>query len=164
MKAALPLVAMLICSSFAAAQTEISDKRLMSDADFRTVVKQVETTLTALETQFKGIDLDKVPQISYSRGKSIEAQRDLGLMEIDIVRKEVLKLRVKRSVSGELALEKSLDTLFYSTALWESADDFRSLAHFDDSVRAGLDAGMLVTRIGNDVQARVEMLEKGTCP
>ncbi len=85
-------------------------------------------------------------------------------MEIDIIRKEVLKLRVKRSVSGELAMEESLDTFFNSIALWESADDFGSLVHFDDSAKAGLDAGMLVTRIGNDVQARVEMLEKGTCP
>ncbi len=164
MKAVLALADILICSSFAAAQTQMSDKRLLSDSDFRAVLSQVETTLTSWETQLKGIDLDKAPQISYSRGKSIEAQRDFGLMEIDIIRKEVSKLRVKRSASGELALEESLDTFFDSTALWESTDDFASLVHFDDSVKAGLDAGMLVTRIGNDVQARVEMLEKGACP
>jgi hypothetical protein len=164
MKAVLALVAMLICSSFATAQTQVSDKRLISDADFRIVLNQVEVILSILETQLKGIDLEKVPQISYSRGKSIEAQRDLGMMEIDIIRKEASKLRGKRSVSGELALEESLDTFFYSIAQWESANDFSSLVHFDDSAKAGLDAGILVTRIGNDVQARVEMLEKGNCP
>ncbi len=75
MKAVLALVAMLICSSFATAQTQTPDKGLMSDADFRTVLSQTETVLSAWETQLKGIDLDKVPQISYSRGKSIEAER-----------------------------------------------------------------------------------------
>ena len=164
MKAVLALVIMSICSNLATAQTQASDKRLMSDADFRTVLNQVEATLSKLETQLKGIDLDKVPQISYSRGKSIEVQRDIGLMEIDTIRKQVSKLRVKRSVSGELALEDVLNTLFWSVAEWESAEDFASLTHYDDSVKAGLDAGMLITRIENDVEARVEMLEKGVCP
>ena len=96
MKSILAVTTMLICSSFAIGQTQTSDKRLISDADFRTVLSQVETTLSALEAQLKGIDLDKAPQISYSRGKSIEAQRELGLMEIDIIRKDVSKLQVKR--------------------------------------------------------------------
>jgi hypothetical protein len=164
MKAVLALVIMLICSCFATAQTQASDKRLMSDADFRTILNQVEAILSKLETQLKGIDLDKVPQISYSRGKSIEAQRDIGLILIDTARKQVSKLRVKRSASGELVLEDVLNTLFWSVAEWESAEDFASLTHYDDSVKAGLDAGMLITRIENDVEARVEMLEKGVCP
>jgi exonuclease VII small subunit len=161
MKALLALVAMLICSSFATAQTQMSDKRLMSDAEFRTSLSQVEAILSTLETQLKGIDLDKVPQISYSRGKSIEAQRNLGLMEIDTARKQVSKLRVKRSVSGELALEDVLNTFFWSVAEMESAEDFASLTHYDN--KSELEWGMLVSRIGSDVQARVEMLEKGTC-
>jgi len=163
-KSILAVTTMLICSSFAIGQTQTSDKRLISDADFRTVLSQVETTLSALEAQLKGIDLDKAPQISYSRGKSIEAQRELGLMEIDIIRKDVSKLQVKRTVSGELTLEESLDTFFNSIASWDSAEDFCNLTHLDDSAKVGLAAGMLVTRIENDVQARVEMLEKGGCP
>ena len=117
MAAVLALVAMLICSSFATAQTQMPDKRLVSDADFRAVLSQVDATLSALVARLKSIDLDKAPQISYSRGKSIEAQRDLGLMEIDIVRKEISQLGAKRSVSGELTSEESLDTFFNSIAL-----------------------------------------------
>ena len=129
-------------------------------------MNQVETTLTTWETQLKGIDLDKVPQISYSRGKYIEAQRDLSLMEIDIIRKAASKLWVKRSVSGELELGDDLNTFFWSVAEMESAEDFASLTHFDSKseLRSELEWVMLVSRIGNDVQARVEMLEKGACP
>ena len=45
--------------------THVTDERLMTDADYKIFLLQVEAVLPKWETQLKSIDLEKVPQISY---------------------------------------------------------------------------------------------------
>ncbi len=147
----------------AAYATQVNDKRLMSDADCKAFLLQVEATLPKWETALKNIDLEKVPQISYSRGKSIADHRDLGLMEIGNIRVAVAKLRVKRTVSGELALLGFMQSLFDvgEEIVWE--EDFSGLT-LTSLEKYAPELSALEIRIGNDVNVRVALLEKGTCP
>jgi|HubBroStandDraft_6_1064221.scaffolds.fasta_scaffold180780_2 hypothetical protein len=83
-------------------------------------------------------------------------------MEVGYVREWVPKERSKHTVSGELALEGFLRGVFDSMDLVVSIE-----------IAAGITAsnleeyaegtGTLIRRIGNDLTARVELLEKGAC-
>jgi hypothetical protein len=79
-------VLFLLCVSSAVSQTQSTDPRLMSDADYKTFLSQVETALPKWETELKGIDLEKVPQLPYPVGKSIADSQTIGLMEIGNIR------------------------------------------------------------------------------
>jgi hypothetical protein len=153
----------LLCAFCAVGHAQAKDKRLMTDADFKAFLLQVEAALPKWETALKNIDLEKVPQISYSRGKSIADQRDLGLMEIGNIRVTVARLRVKRTVSGELALLGFMQSLFDigEEIVWE--EDFSGLT-LTSLEKYAPELSALEIRIGNDVYARIALLEKGTCP
>ena len=143
-------------------QDRVSDKGL-SDADYKIFLSQVELVLPKWETALKNIDPENDERISYSLGKSIVDKRDLGLTEVGNIRLYVAKQRVKRTVSGELALFEFLQSLY------DLMGDVVGL-----EVAAGLtlsslekcapELGALSGRIGNDVYARVALLEKGVCP
>lgn len=135
----------------------------MTDADYKAFLHQVEAALPKWEVAYKGIDPEKNPQISYSQGKYIVMWRDLGLMEIGNIRLSVAKLQVKRTVSGELALLGFLESLFNSA---EEEVDFGAIIGLPLSNLEALapEWGTLILRIGNDVNARVALLEQGACP
>ena len=149
--------------SIARSQDQVSDKSLMTDAAFKVFLFQVEAALPKWETQLMSIDLEKVPQISYSRGKSIIGQRDLGLMEISNIRVYLAKLQAKRTVSGELALSGFMQSLFDigEEIVWE--EDFSGLT-LTGLEKYAPQFSALEIRILNDVNARVTLLEKSACP
>jgi hypothetical protein len=155
--------ATLSAQSRAGSQTQAPDKRLMTDADYKAFLLQVEAALPKWETQLKSIDLEKVPQISYSRGKSIADQRNLGLVEIGNIRLYLTKLQSKRTVSGELALFSFMRGLFDvgEEIVWEEIFSGVTLTSLEKYVP---ELSALEIRIGNDVNARVALLEKDTCP
>jgi hypothetical protein len=160
------LSAMVVVFFFAItaqSQAQTADNRLMTDADFKAFLIQVETALPKWETALKNIDLEKVPQISYSKGKSIIDQRDLGLMEIANIRVYLPKLRAKRTVTGELALSGFMQSLFDigEEIVWEEDFSGLTLTHLE---KEAPEFSALEIRIGNDVNARVALLEKGLCP
>ena len=135
----------------------------MTDADYKAYLLQVETELPKWETQLKNINLEKVPQISYSRGKSIADQRDVGLMEIGNIRSFLAMQRSKRTVYGELALKDFIGSL-YDTGeeiVWE--EDFSGLT-LTSLEKYAPELSSLELRISNDVMERVRLLEKGNCP
>ena len=142
----------------------LADKRLMSDADFKTFLLQVEAVLPTLETQLKNIDLEKAPGLSYSQGKSIADQRDIGLMEIGNIRVHLAKLQAKRTVSGELGLYVTLESLSNDCdgIVWAEVVGGLTLTSLEKYAPKMM--GPLIGRIGNDVLARVALLEKGSCP
>lgn len=158
------VVFVLVCGALSAsAQSQTTDSRLMSDSDFKAVLAQLDVSIPKWEAEFKGIDVEKNGQISYVIGKAIVDRRDLCLVEIGNVRTYAARLRVKRTVSGELALLGFLQSLYDLAEEEENLENIAgvTLSHFD---KYALDLGSLQMRIGNDVSARVELLEKATCP
>jgi hypothetical protein len=153
----------LSCAFCTSGQAQANDKRLMTDAEYKTSLHQVEAELPKWETDLKNIDLEKVPQISYSQGKTIVDQRDLGLMQIGYIRNLAAKQTVKRTVSGELSLFNHIQSLW---STWETIVELEiannlTLTHLE---RYLPEFSELEIRIGNDAIARVELLEKNTCP
>jgi hypothetical protein len=90
--------------------------------------------------------------------------RDLGLMQVENARRYVFKQHMKRTVSGELALQSFLQGIF---------DAMESMMITEVSagvtISAELDAfapqiSKIEIPLADDVIARVELLEKGSCP
>jgi hypothetical protein len=159
LSAALVVLSCAFCTS---GQAQTNDKRLMTDAEYKTYLHKVEAALPKWETDLKNIDFEKVPQISYSQGKSIVDQRDLGLIEIGYIRDYVARQTVKRTVSGELALSGFLQSLFGvgEEIVWMESFSGLTLTHLEEYAP---ELSELVIRIGNDVNARVALLEKNSC-
>jgi hypothetical protein len=93
----------------------------------------------------------------------IVENRDIGLMDIGNIRTRVAKLRVKRTVSDELSLSLSLQSIFDSI---EDEVNIEAIANLTNSdiEKFAPELTTLRLRILNDVVARVALLEKGTCP
>lgn len=154
---------LLLSASSVLSQIQSADPRLLSDADYNVFLSQVENELPKWETALKGIDPAKTPQISYGAGKSILAQRNIGMMETDNIRDFIAMQRRKRTVYGELAIKGFFDSLFdvEEEITWMQAINGNPISTFD-KYAPQLDA--LSARIGTDAMARVELLEKGACP
>jgi hypothetical protein len=134
----------------------------MTMAEYKSFLDKVERQLPVWEAGLKRIDPAKT-NASYAVGKQIVQFRDLALKEVGWVREYVAKERVKHTVSGELALKDFLQGVY---------DTMDSVVTTE--IAAGITASNLesyspeisplVIRIGNDVTARVQLLEKGACP
>jgi hypothetical protein len=153
----------LLCVSNSVSQTPSSNPRLMSDADYKTFLSQVETALPMWESDLKNIDLEKVPQLPYPVGKSIADSKTVGLMEIDNIRTLIHSQRVKRTVYGELALKGCLDSLYdmAEEIVWSEAIEGVTLTSLE---KYGPELSTLNMRLATDAMARVQLLEKGACP
>jgi hypothetical protein len=151
-----------LCALGMVTRANATDGRLMTDAEYKSFLNDVESKLPAWEGALKKIDPAK-SEASYSIGDQIGQARDLALMLVGYARQAVAKQRVKRTVSGELALETFIKGVF---------DSMQSIVMLE--ISAGLTLSTLETfahhtgeldgLISNDVIARVELLEKATCP
>ena len=152
----------LACAFCAACPADAEDSRLMNGAEYKSFLNEVERKLPEWEAALKRIDPAKT-NASYAVGKELNQYRDLALMEVGSVRQWVPKERAKHTVSGELALEGFLRSVF-------DAMDAVVRTEISGGITASSlenyapEIGELVGRIVNDVIARVELLEKGTCP
>ena len=155
------VVALLFASPLGLAQTK--DDSLMSDADYKLFLAQVEAALPKWETQLKSIDPEKIPQISYSRAKSFLDNQRIGLTEISNIRLFVAEQRVKRTVYGELTLRGFLGSLFDAgeEIVWEESISGLTLTSLE---KYAPELSAFQIRLENDAMARVALLEKGTCP
>ncbi len=145
----------LLCAFCAVSQAQDHDKKPMTDADYKTFLFQVEAALPKWEMALKNIAPERVHRTSYAPPKA--------LIEIGGIRRTVAEQRVKRTVSGELALLGYMRSLYDMGQVikWEITVMSRAI---DSSFDFGPELGALSVRIGNDVNARVELLEKSTCP
>jgi hypothetical protein len=147
-----------------------SDARLMSDAEYREVLAQIEALLPKWETLFKSIDPEKFPQIPYFQGKLLADKRDLGLKELGNIRVAIAEAQRKRTIRGELALQGGLEILsnlggqILDVEDAVGASNFTNLPNFADLLKYAPESDKLSIRILNDALARVEMLENGACP
>jgi hypothetical protein len=153
----------LLCVSSAVSQTQSADPRLMSDADYKVFLSKVEAELPKWETELKGINLEKAPQLPYPVGKSIADSQTVGLMEIDNIRTAIHSQRQKRTVYGELAIKGCLDSLFdmAEEIVWSESIEGVTLTSLE---KYGPELSTLNMRLATDAMARVQLLEKGTCP
>ena len=53
----------ILCTFGIVSQAQSNDNRLMTDADYKTFLSQVEAVLPKWETALKGIDLERVPRL-----------------------------------------------------------------------------------------------------
>jgi hypothetical protein len=140
------------------------DGRLMTDTEYKRFLIEVDSKLPVWEAALKKVDPAK-SDASYAVGHRVVQSRDLGLMQVEYARQFVAKQRVKRTVSGEHALEMFLRGIF---------DAMESMMITEVSagvtISAELDAfapeiSKLEVPLADDVIARIELLEKGTtCP
>ncbi len=135
----------------------------MTEAEYKAFLLQVDVLLPQVEAEFKKIDLEKFPNLSYARGKSLADQQRLGLMEVGYSRDFVARQRIKHTVSGELALKGFLDSLLNEgqEMLWEEDSSGIKATNLE---KYAPELSALVIRISNDVTVRVELLESGSCP
>lgn len=163
-KAAVSLT--LLCALYAVsplpttmAQTQVAKDALMSDAEYRVILNQIDASLPEWERALRSIDPEKM-NLSYTLGKDVVRDRDIGLMGITNARQLLQKERLHRKVSQELALKGFLQGVFDSmqSILWEAPNVKAPLERYPEEM------GKLIGKVANDVQARVELLEKGTCP
>ena len=153
------MLTLLLCS---VAPAQSHDTRLMTTAEYKDFLDKVEVGLPKWEAALKRVDPAKT-DVSYASGKQIEQWRDLGLKEVEWVRQHLAKERAKHTVSGELALRGFLEGVFN---LMDSVVQTEVAAGItlSDLEKYAPEISSLVIRIANDVTARVELLEKATCP
>ncbi len=156
----------LLCGFLAAllsaTQALATDARLMSDSQFKRFLTQVESKLPEWEKSLKKVD-PATTNISYASGEMIIKMRDVGLMEVGYVRQSLAKLRVKRTVSEEHHLEGCI------RGVYDAMDSVVALEVATGTSLSTLEnyapeTSKLVILIANDVTARVELLERGSCP
>jgi len=150
----------LLCAVLAQAQSH--DTRLMTPAQYKEFLDKVDAELPKWETALQKIDSTK-SDVSYAVGKQIEQWRDLALTEVSWSRRHVAKEHVKHTVSGELKLQGSLEGAFTAMDSLAQAEVAAGLT-LPDLDKYASEQGSLIDRIRNDVMARVELLEKRTCP
>jgi hypothetical protein len=140
-----------------------NDPRLMSDADYKIFLAQVEAALPKWETDLRAITPETDSAIPYSMGKLIVGHRDEGLTTVDGIRRFVARLQAKRTVYGELSLEIFLKQLYDLMNEIETLENASGAAPNIFEKNAP-ELGALYARIQNDALVRVALLEKGTCP
>lgn len=159
----IPLLVLLcaLCPAPWAADAK-KDSRLMADAEYKAFLSEVEAKLPEWEAALRRIDPAKT-NASYAVGKQITEYRDISLLQIGYLHQKVPKERLKHTVSGELALEGFLRGVFDSMDSVVAVESIggitaSNLEKYAPSVSA------FIGRISNDLIARVELLEKDTCP
>jgi|SRR5450631_1245874 hypothetical protein len=153
----------LMCSFSVGSHAQATSAELMTNAEYKAVLLQVEAALPKWETALKSINPEKDERISYSLGKSIVDKRDLGVMEVPNIRVFIAKEQIKHTVYGELALYQFLEGLYnmMSDVVEQEVIAGVTLSSLEEN---GPELSALERRVGNDAMARVSQLEKGTCP
>jgi hypothetical protein len=84
-------------------------------------------------------------------------------MQIDSIRSFIARQRLKRTVYGELALKGFLDSLFDvgEEIVWREVIGGVTLTSLE---KYAPELSKLNIRLATDAMARVELLEKSTCP
>ena len=152
----------LLAASLCVSQAFAADTRLMSDSQYKMFLTHVESKLPEWEKSLKKVDPAKA-NTSYAAGETITQSRNIGLLEIGYVRQSLAKLRVKRTVSEELALHgflRGVHDAMDSVVGMEVASGL-TLSSLESY---GSEISKIERLIANDVTVRVELLEKGACP
>jgi len=159
MKQSIRVLALLVLLCVLSPAQATTDSRLMSDAEYKAFLIQVEARLAEWERALQSVDPAKT-NMSYAVGERIVQYKNIGLIEVKNARDYVHQERVHRRVSKELALHGFLQGIFdsmHNILILEP----RSYAPLESYAR---EMGELIAKVANDTTARVELLEKGTCP
>jgi hypothetical protein len=139
------------------AQTK--DARLMSEAEYKAFLNAVDAKLPEWRAAFQRVDPAKT-DLPYAVGHNVVLYRDIALRQIESAANAIQQERVKHRVSRELWLHGFLQGIY---------DSMDALVVYDPSVelpveKISAELGPFIGKIANDSHARVELLEKGTCP
>ncbi len=134
----------------------------MTPTEYKEFLNKVDSELPRWTASLEKIDPSK-SNVSYAVGKQIDKSRDLALKEVGWTAQYVTKERTKHTVSDELALKGFLDGVFSAMESVVQAEDAAGVT-LSDLDKYAAEQGKLIGRVGNDVSARVELLEKATCP
>ncbi|MGA2832842.1 MAG: hypothetical protein ABSE55_07195 [Terracidiphilus sp.] len=136
-------------------------KAALTPVEYKSLLDRIETDMAVWDASARKIDPAKT-NASYALGTQIAQNRDVVLLEIRNIRSFIAMQRQKHTVSGELAISGFLqsitgtmeDEVMLEIASQMSITDFEHFASEQFSLEAEL---------GMDLQARVKMLEEGTC-
>jgi hypothetical protein len=159
MKQAVALFAFVLILSASSQAQSTTDNRLLSDAEYRALLNQLDAHFPEWERALQSIDPAK-NNVSYAVGRNIVRYRDLALMEVKNARYYVQQERAKRRISRELGLQLFLQSVF---------DSMETIIVEDPTIDVPLEKyapkmSELISKLGNDTIARVELLEKAACP
>jgi hypothetical protein len=159
MRSRLLLIAFLFALSGGMTSSQTTDIRLMTEVDYKSFLLAVEAKLPEWRAAFKAIDPAKT-NLSYAVGEKVVRYRDIGLMQIESAANYTKQESLKHSVASELWLQASLQGIY---------DSMQAMVVYDPSLELSVEKyapeiGGLVGKIAKDSYARVELLEKGTCP
>jgi hypothetical protein len=163
MKSAHILLLVLLSGLGAATHAYANNGRLMTAAEYKRFLIEVDVKLPVWEAALKKVDPAK-SDISYAVGAQVVQNRDIGLMQVEYARQWAFKQHMKRTVSGEHALEAFLRGIYdamEAMAITEIAAGVTISAELDVFAPA---ISKLDITLANDVTARIELLEKGSCP
>jgi hypothetical protein len=146
----------LSCAFCASGQAQANNKRLMTDAEYKTCLIEIETAAPKWVTTIENITPERIRRTSYADG--------LSLVDVGKIRGAVAEQRKKRTLSGELDLLASMQSLRELGHVLSNEQGIIS-GYTDSSFHSfGPELSELEDRIKNDVRARVALLEKSTCP
>ena len=166
MKIKSAVLAVLFCALSALSHAQATDQRLMTDTEYKIFLSQVEVELPKWQSTLKSIDLEKAPHLPYSQGKSIEDSQIVALTEVDNLRAFISLQRRKRTVQGELGIMMFLNNLLDESEeiMWRGAVNGLPSSPLDHLDQYGPEINEFSKTLFTDIQERVSILEKSTCP
>lgn len=157
MRSRIIFVFLWVFSVIAGAQTK--DGRLMTDTEYKSLLSEVDAKLPEWRDAFKRIDPAKT-NLPYALGQKLVLYRDIGLMQVDGATNQTKQELVKHSVTRELRLHAFLQGIYDSMQAMLVYDPYLDLR----VEKYAPELGGFIGKIASDSDARVELLEKGTCP
>jgi hypothetical protein len=102
----------LIFVAFCGSAADVKDQRLMSNVEYIAYLDRLSLVLPRWGERIKQIDAAKLPNISYSLGKSVMDQRSLALTELGHLRVWIDQDRTSPKVSRQLAISNGLGSIY----------------------------------------------------
>jgi hypothetical protein len=159
----LSLLGLALCCARAVAQdAKSASPRLMTRTQYADFLDRADSNLRAFEEALKGIDPAKF-NTSYAAGALIVKNRDEALRNAGYAHALIMEQRAKRTLSGELALSTLLQALIVLSAAEEMTEMAAELKSSGLNTYV-TEIGAAVTQLTDDLQGRIELLEKNTCP
>jgi len=135
----------------------------MTAAEYRSFFDTMESHSTKWESDLKKIDPAKA-NASYAVGRELVSSRDGALQLLTTVRSMIALVRIRQRPSSELVLSELLANLYAMMDAEIGLEVATGLKTEDDLAVSKQQINRDRMKLVDDLQARIELLEKGNCP
>lgn len=155
----------LLCVPCALSQSKSVNTEVMSDAEYKIFLSQIEIRLPKWQLALKSIDPEKAPHLSYSQGKAITDAQTVALTEIDALHGDILLQHFKRTLDGEFSLMMLLHHLFDESreVMWRGAMNGLPSGPLQQIDEYGPQINSMSNKILEDIQGRVRINGEKPC-